>query len=149
MTEVSSEVWHIYEALADGHRLKMLGLLTWQELSILELAARLDMRPTRVRHHLERLQAVGVISVFSQGSRRLYVCDPAVLRDAFFQLYPGKALTPAHDFKGGAWERKVLQMVQVFECASERTLSASQCGVVWVGTRTNAVFRCPFQLNFV
>ena len=54
-----------FKALADGTRLKIIGLLAQHAYSVEELAALLNLRPSTISHHLSRLAAAGL--VFRRG----------------------------------------------------------------------------------
>jgi DNA-binding transcriptional ArsR family regulator len=59
------------QALADPRRLRILRLLSSEELTAAEIAARLGVRLTTLLHHLGRLSEVGLVSV-GPGRRRGY-----------------------------------------------------------------------------
>lgn len=108
MQEMSRMLLRLYWILSDKDRLQILGLLTWQEQSVVDLAACLGLKPARVHRHLAKLHAIGVVAPFEEA-REMYRCDQVALQAMLRQLMPGKEVTPAESFAGSAWERKVLQ----------------------------------------
>jgi hypothetical protein len=76
----------ILRALADPERLSMAGILARTERSPADLAADLDLSLSRVRKHLNRLTAAGVVRV--NDDRQTYRLDPETLRWAAEQVGP-------------------------------------------------------------
>ena len=58
--EQIQELLAFFKALADANRLKILGLLATEEMTVEQLAAVLDLRPSTISHHLARLSQVGL-----------------------------------------------------------------------------------------
>jgi len=83
MAETPNE---ILRALADPERLQVAGLLARSDRSPSELAEALGLPPARVRRHLNRLTAVGVIRL--NEDRRTYRLDAETLRWAAEQVGP-------------------------------------------------------------
>jgi hypothetical protein len=83
MAETPNE---ILRALADPERLQVAGLLARSERSPSELAEALELPPTRVRRHLNRLTATGVVRL--NEDRRTYRLDAETLRWAAEQVGP-------------------------------------------------------------
>lgn len=76
----------ILRALADPERLAIAGRLARSESSPSELATALDIPAARVRKHLNRLTATGVVR--SNDDRRTYHLDAETLRWAAEQVGP-------------------------------------------------------------
>jgi hypothetical protein len=76
----------ILRALADPERLAIAGSLSRSSRSAAELADALDLEVSRVRKHLNRLSAAGVIRL--ADDRRTYRLDPETLRWAAEQVGP-------------------------------------------------------------
>jgi hypothetical protein len=76
----------ILRALADPERLSIAGLLARNDRSPGHLAADLDLSLSRVRKHLNRLAAAGVVRV--NDDRHTYRLDPETLRWAAEQVGP-------------------------------------------------------------
>jgi hypothetical protein len=76
----------VLRALADPERLAIAGLLAGGDRSPSGLAQTLDLQPARVRKHLNRLTAAGVVRL--NDDRRTYRLDPETLRWAAEQVGP-------------------------------------------------------------
>ena len=76
----------ILRALADPERLSMAGILARADSSPADLAATLGLTLSRVRKHLNRLAAAGVVRV--NDDRHTYRLDPETLRWAAEQVGP-------------------------------------------------------------
>jgi biotin operon repressor len=89
----------ILRALADPERLAIAGALARTDATSAELASALDLPVSRVRKHINRLTATGVVRL--QDDRRTYRLDPETLRWAAEQVGPpreaGLALGAADD----------------------------------------------------
>jgi hypothetical protein len=89
----------ILRALADPERLAIAGRLARQSRSSSELAEDLDLPVARVRKHINRLTATGVVRL--EPDRRTYRLDPETLRWAAEQVGPprgaGLALGAANE----------------------------------------------------
>lgn len=89
----------ILRSLADPERLGIAGALAREELSPSLLSERLDIPLARVRRHLNRLTATGVVRL--KDDRATYRLDPETLRWAAEQVGPprdpGLALGAANE----------------------------------------------------
>ena len=89
----------ILRALADPERLAIAGALARADATSSELASALELPVARVRKHINRLTATGVVRL--RDDRRTYRLDPETLRWAAEQVGPpreaGLALGAADD----------------------------------------------------
>jgi len=69
MTDISPELLRFFKALADGNRLKIVGLLARQSHTREQLAALLDLRPVTLAHHLARLTEAGLVGDGTEGQQ--------------------------------------------------------------------------------
>jgi hypothetical protein len=76
----------ILRALADPERLQVAGMLARSDASPSELAGALAISPARVRKHLNRLTATGVVRL--NDDRRTYRLDAETLRWVAEQVGP-------------------------------------------------------------
>jgi biotin operon repressor len=76
----------ILRALADPERLQVAGMLAREAASPTELAEALEISPARLRKHLNRLTATGVVRL--NEDRRTYRLDAETLRWAAEQVGP-------------------------------------------------------------
>jgi hypothetical protein len=80
----------ILRALADPERLSMAGILAREDSSPADLVAALGLDLARVRKHLNRLAAAGVVRV--NDDRQTYRLDPETLRWAAEQVGPPRGV---------------------------------------------------------
>ncbi|HMM42374.1 MAG TPA: metalloregulator ArsR/SmtB family transcription factor [Thermomicrobiales bacterium] len=89
-----NRVSRLLHALADDTRLRILALLLEGDVTVSELAARLDLPQPRVSAHLAILREVGLVSVEQSGRQRAYHVDRERLLPLFAALV---RLTPGED----------------------------------------------------
>jgi hypothetical protein len=98
-TDMAETPDEILRALADPDRLAIAGILARSEATSAALAEALGLPITRIRKHLNRLSAAGVVRL--QPDRRTYRLDPETLRWAAEQVGPpreaGLALGAANE----------------------------------------------------
>ncbi len=70
-----------YKALADVHRLKIVGLLAGSAYSVEELAALLELRPSTVSHHLAKLAELGLVSARTESYYNVYRLEEKMLEE--------------------------------------------------------------------
>lgn len=71
----------VLKAIADGTRLRILGLVAESPRSGAELARELGLTAPTVSHHMSRLVGVGLVQVEREGARHLYRLNDAVLQE--------------------------------------------------------------------
>ncbi len=105
----SSEPLHLFKALADESRLKIIGLLAASERSVQELAAALGLKEPTVSHHLAVLREAGLVRMRTAGTTHWYRLEFDALRAASRSFLSREKLTA---FAGAAdtadSERRVL-----------------------------------------
>jgi DNA-binding transcriptional ArsR family regulator len=69
-----------FKALADGNRLRIVGLLAHQPQSVEELAANLGVSSATVSHHLQRLRRADLVEARVQSYYNVYALRADVLR---------------------------------------------------------------------
>jgi hypothetical protein len=98
-----------FKALADGTRLKIIGLLSQKAFSVEELAALLDLRPSTVSHHLNVLNVAGMVEARTQSYYNVYQLKPEALESVAKRLLSLETLPAmAADVDLDAYDRKVL-----------------------------------------
>jgi DNA-binding transcriptional ArsR family regulator len=70
---------HVFEALADPTRRRIVELLARRERSSGELAGRFELSQPAVSKHLRVLREAGVVDVRGVAQRRIYRLDPVTL----------------------------------------------------------------------
>lgn len=98
------------KVLADESRLKLVGLLANQELSVGELAEQLNLKEPTVSHHLARLQELGLVAMKAEGTTHRYRLMNDTLHRLSKELFTvEKVASIADNVEGERWERKVLK----------------------------------------
>jgi len=101
--------WSFFKALADGNRLRILGLLARQPLTVEQMAEMLGLRPSTVSHHLQYLAHVGLVSARAEGYYNIYRLEEAALEGLARQLLAKETLPGvAADVDMDAYDRKVI-----------------------------------------
>ena len=72
MNAATKELLDFFKALADGNRLKIVGLLAQKPLSVEEMAAILELSPATVSHHVRRLAEAGLVEGSAQQYYHVY-----------------------------------------------------------------------------
>jgi DNA-binding HxlR family transcriptional regulator len=109
MEDISAELLGFFKALADGNRLKIIGLLAQGEYAVEQIAEILDLRPSTVSHHLSKLSRAGLVSARSESYYNTYRLETGVLESMSQRLLAREtmpAVTAGVDM--GAYDRKVL-----------------------------------------
>ena len=105
----SDELLRFFKALADANRLKILGLLSRERLSVEQLAEILNLRPSTVSHHLARLSEVGLVSARPMSYYNLYQVEFQRLEELAQRLLSRDALlAAAAQLDLDAYDRKAL-----------------------------------------
>jgi predicted transcriptional regulator len=84
--QVLEEFLPFFKALADATRLKIIGILARQELSVEQLAEVLSLRPSTISHHLARLAEVGLVSARPYSYYNLYQLENGAMEYMARQL---------------------------------------------------------------
>lgn len=106
---VDEQLLVFFKALADGNRLKIVGLLARQSYTGGQLAAMLDVRPSTISHHLARLSEAGLVSARAESYYNIYSLETGIL-EAIAQRLLSKGSLPstAAQVDTGAYDRKVV-----------------------------------------
>jgi biotin operon repressor len=107
--EPLEQLVNFFKALADPNRLKILGLLAQQPLSVEQLAEMLELRPSTVSHHLQYLAHEGLVTAQAQSYYNMYRLEPGVL-EAMAQRLLAKETLPsmAAEVDADAYDKKVI-----------------------------------------
>ena len=105
----ADEVLKFFKALADANRLKILGLLAQEDLSVEQLAVMLKLRPSTVSHHLSKLSEAGLISAKAISYYNIYQFDNKALEAMAQRLLSKENLSAiAVDVDLDAYDKKVV-----------------------------------------
>jgi len=106
---LTDELLRFFKALSDVNRLKILGLLAQESLSVEQLAEMLNLRPSTVSHHLSRLSEAGLVSARASSYYNLYQLESKALEDMAQRLLAKETLPAvAADVDLDAYDRKVI-----------------------------------------
>jgi predicted transcriptional regulator len=105
----TDELVQFFKALADANRLKILGLLAQQSLSVEQIAGMLNLRPSTVSHHLACLAEAGLVRARAESYYNVYELEKKAL-EAQAQRLLSRDTLPAFaakvDLQG--YDRKVV-----------------------------------------
>ena len=73
------ELLAFFKALAESTRLKIVGLLARQPLTVGQMAEMLDLRPSTISNHLSQLAHVGLVSARAESYYNVYSLDSNAL----------------------------------------------------------------------
>ena len=107
---INDELLAFFKALADATRLKIIGLLANQQLTVEQLASMLDVSSSTVSHHLARLSEIGLVTARAESYYSVYSLQTDVLEAMARRLLERKNLPNlAEDADLEAYDRKVLR----------------------------------------
>ena len=107
--EALDEMLPFFKALADANRLKIIGLLARQPLSVEQIASLLELSPSTVSHHLAQLSSVGLVSARAESYYNVYRLEAEALENAASHLLKRETLSQAAaEVDLDAYDRKVL-----------------------------------------
>lgn len=70
--DTTQELLNFFKALADANRLKIVGLLSQQDLTVEQIAEMLALSPSTISHHLSRLSKAGLVSARAESYYNIY-----------------------------------------------------------------------------
>jgi DNA-binding transcriptional ArsR family regulator len=76
------EVLRFFEALGDATRLRILRLLSQREMYLTELAEKLGLTKATTKHHMVRLRAAGLVTLYDRERLTYYAIRPDVAAHA-------------------------------------------------------------------
>ena len=106
----TDELLDFFKALSDANRLKIVGLLSQQALSVEQIAEMLDLSSSTVSHHLSKLSKVGLVSARAESYYNVYRLETDALEEMARRLLSKETLPAvAADIDLDAYDRKVLE----------------------------------------
>jgi predicted transcriptional regulator len=107
--KLTNELLVFFKAMADANRLRILGLLAQENLTVEQLSEILSLRPSTVSHHLSKLSEVGLVSAKSSSYYNVYQLDSDEL-EAMAKRLLSKDTLPAmaSDVDLDAYDQKVV-----------------------------------------
>jgi predicted transcriptional regulator len=104
------ELLMFFKAMADANRLKILGLLAQENLSVEQLAGLLNLSSSTVSHHLAILSEAGLVSARANSYYNIYRLEPKALENIAQHLLAKETLPNiAAEVDMDAYDRKVLE----------------------------------------
>lgn len=104
------ELLPFFKALADANRLKIVGLLARQPLTVEQMAEMLKLRPSTISHHLAYLSNAGLVSARAESYYNIYSLEIHQLERMAKSLLASETLPAvAADVDVGAYDRKVVR----------------------------------------
>lgn len=108
--EETNELLAFFKALSDANRLKIVGLLAQQSLSVEQMAEMLGLSPSTVSHHLSRLSKVGLVTAQVDSYYNMYQLETKALEQMAQRLLAKETLPAVvADVDVDAYDKKVLQ----------------------------------------
>ena len=108
--ETFQTLLEFFKALADPNRLRIIGMLAHQPLSVEQMAEMLKLRASTVSHHLSYLVHVGLVSARPESYYNIYSFRADALEKMARQLLRSETLPAiAADVDVDAYDRKVLK----------------------------------------
>src|ERR1700687_5289136 len=97
------------KAMADESRLKIVGLLSSHEHSVMDLAALLNLKEPTVSHHLAVLKELNLLTLRAEGNVHWYRLRVDVLRKISRAVFSTENIARiAVSAEADGWDRKVL-----------------------------------------
>lgn len=81
-TAPAGETLRFFEALGDDTRLRILRLLADREMYLTELSERLRLTKATTKHHMVRLRAAGIVTLYDRERLTYYALRPDIARRA-------------------------------------------------------------------
>lgn len=108
--EKIQQLLNFFKALADPNRLKIIGLLAQQDLSVEQMAEMLSLASSTVSHHLSRLNKAGLVSARAEGYYNIYQLNAKKLESLSKELLtPEQLPTFVNEVDMDAYDQKVVK----------------------------------------
>ena len=101
-----------FDVLAEGTRLRVVGLLALEPRTVADLARTLEIRPAAISRHLGRLRQLGLVKPERDGRRLRYRLDTGVLLEWSRQLAADEA--GAHTPETGVDDEDERRVLAIF-----------------------------------
>ena len=108
--ERTSELLAFFKALADGTRLKIVGLLAQERYSVEQLATILGLKSSTISHHLHKLAEAGLVEGKSESYYNVYSLRLDDLRQMAERMLRRETWpAAAADLDANAYDTKVIR----------------------------------------
>jgi predicted transcriptional regulator len=106
---IPNEYLEFFKAMADANRLRILGLLAQENLTVEQLSEMLALRPSTVSHHLSKLSEVGLVSAKASSYYNIYQLENGELEKMAKNLLSRDTLpSMAADVDLDAYDQKIV-----------------------------------------
>lgn len=106
---LAADLLKFFKALADSNRLKIIGLLARESLSVEQLAEMLHLKPSTISHHLAKLAEAGLVSATASSYYNIYQLEQKNMEKLAQRLLKLDTLPSiATDVDLDAYDRKVI-----------------------------------------
>jgi predicted transcriptional regulator len=106
---IPNEYLEFFKAMADANRLRILGLLAQENLTVEQLSEMLGLRPSTVSHHLSKLSEVRLVSAKASSYYNIYQLENSELEKMAKNLLSTDTLpTMAADVDLDAYDQKII-----------------------------------------
>jgi predicted transcriptional regulator len=107
--EALQDLLEFFKALSEPNRLKIVGLLAQQPLTVGQLAEMLKLRPSTVSNHLSYLAHAGLVTARAESYYNIYRLEQGVIDAMARRLLASETLPGvASDVDVDAYDRKVI-----------------------------------------
>ncbi|MFC1878441.1 metalloregulator ArsR/SmtB family transcription factor [Chloroflexota bacterium] len=104
-----NELLNFFKTLSDANRLKIIGLLAQEPLSVEQMAEMLDLHSSTVSHHLAKLSKAKLVSAHTESYYSVYQLEEKNLETMAKRLLARETLPAvASNVDIDAYDRKVL-----------------------------------------
>jgi len=108
--QYNEELLTFFKALSEPNRLKIVGLLSQQDLSVEQIAEMIGTSASTASHHLTRLAKAGLVSARSESYYNIYHLEADAIEDMSRRLLAKDALpSVAADLDMDAYDKKVIK----------------------------------------
>lgn len=105
-----NELLAFFKALSDANRLKIIGILANQSMSVEQISASLNLSPSTVSHHLAKLSEAGLVTAKPESYYNIYSLNSATLEDMSQRLLKKENLVQlADEIDLESFDRKVIR----------------------------------------
>ncbi|MBN2048759.1 MAG: metalloregulator ArsR/SmtB family transcription factor [Anaerolineaceae bacterium] len=107
---ILNELLQFFKALNDANRLKIVGLLSQEDLSVEQMAEMLKISSSTVSHHLGRLSKAGLVSARSESYYNIYHLETNIIEEMSARLLAKETLPKVtENVDMDAYQKKIVK----------------------------------------
>ena len=108
--QYNEELLTFFKALSEPNRLKIVGLLSQQDLSVEQIAEMIGVSASTASHHLTKLTKAGLVKAHSESYYNIYHLEADAIEGMSRRLLAKDALpSVAADLDMNAYDKKVIK----------------------------------------